>query len=436
MADAFYPFVENPSTLPPSSNQNGQGQAAESSQNSHISVSSHSSFATEKPLPSQPESPQSPSPATPDAPSQELEVTSAARIAVYDDVAAAPRVVMVAPQDIRSYLEEITATVNKLAQEQGGAIPFTVIRECVENLIHAYFQAPTISILDRGNTIRFSDQGPGIPNKRLALEYGTSSATESMKRYIRGVGSGLPYASQYMADKGGTLTIEDNISGGCIVTISLSQAQEPQAPQSQGYAQVPTVEAGVSRQPEQFAPNFDQGGYGQVPQGYPYGQPQTPSFGATPGQTTPPGWGQPQPGWGQPAYGQPIYGQPQVPGYGQPIYGTPALGGYPLTAGTPVTSQGQTPYPQGSMGAAYGGEPSPQMMMGDNAVSDRDRNALMYLLQHTEGGGAELTAAFGSSGPTWSRTLKHLSELGFVQKHGQKYRLTEVGRQWTIAHWL
>ena len=144
----------------------------------------------------------------------------AARIAVYDDPTITPRVVLVEPKDVRDYLAELTETVTKLAKEQGGLIPFMIIREIVENYIHAYFIAPTISILDGGNTIRFSDQGPGISEKERALEYGTTSATEDMKRYIRGVGSGLPLAQQYMLDKGGSLTIQDNISGGVIVTIS------------------------------------------------------------------------------------------------------------------------------------------------------------------------------------------------------------------------
>ena len=145
----------------------------------------------------------------------------AARIAVYDDAAAAPRVVVIDPTDVRSYLEEITSEVARLAREQGGHIPFMVIREVVENLIHAYFIEPAISILDNGDTIRFADQGPGIKEKERALEYGTTSATEEMKLYIRGVGSGLPYAQQYLHDHGGTLRIEDNISGGTIVTISM-----------------------------------------------------------------------------------------------------------------------------------------------------------------------------------------------------------------------
>ena len=155
-----------------------------------------------------------------------LTVRYAARIAVYDDKSAAPRVVLVEPKNVRSYLDEIAATVNQLAHEQGGKIPFMVMREIVENFIHARFVAPTISIMDNGNTIRFSDQGPGIKEKNRALEFGTSSATEEMKSFIRGVGFGLPYAQQYMVEKGGSLTLEDNISGGTIVTLSTRRSKD------------------------------------------------------------------------------------------------------------------------------------------------------------------------------------------------------------------
>ena len=160
------------------------------------------------------------------SPENALTVCYAARIAVYDDKAAAPRVVLVEPKDVRAYLDEIAATVNRLAHEQGGQIPFMVMREIVENFIHAHFVAPTISIMDNGNTIRFSDQGPGIKEKNRALEFGTSSATEEMKSFIRGVGFGLPYAQQYMVEKGGSLTLEDNISGGTIVTLSTRRSKD------------------------------------------------------------------------------------------------------------------------------------------------------------------------------------------------------------------
>lgn len=155
-----------------------------------------------------------------------------ARIAVWDDPTVTPRVVVVEPTDVRSYLDEITRLVTQLSHEQGGTIPFMIIREVVENFIHSYFTAPTVSILDGGNTIRFADQGPGIKEKELALEYGTTSATEQMKRYIRGVGSGLPLARQYMLDKGGSLTLADNIASGVIVTISTAGSPSDESRQA------------------------------------------------------------------------------------------------------------------------------------------------------------------------------------------------------------
>ena len=75
--------------------------------------------------------------------------------------------------------------------------------------------------MDKGNTIRFADQGPGIANKNLVQEPGFSSATEPMKRYIRGVGSGLPIVKDYLDTTHGYIEIEDNINKGSVVTISL-----------------------------------------------------------------------------------------------------------------------------------------------------------------------------------------------------------------------
>ena len=197
-----------------------------------------------------------------------LTVRYAARIAVYDDKSAAPRVVLVEPKDVRSYLDEIAATVNQLAHEQGGKIPFMVMREIVENFIHARFVAPTISIMDNGNTIRFSDQGPGIKEKNRALEFGTSSATEEMKSFIRGVGFGLPYAQQYMVEKGGSLTLEDNISGGTIVTLSTRRSKDAhiqtlptqedteEAPVNHQKQSIPRASHTVSQQPVTQLPNL------------------------------------------------------------------------------------------------------------------------------------------------------------------------------------
>lgn len=149
-------------------------------------------------------------------------VNSIARIALYDDMGAAPRITKIEPKSTNEFIEELTTTIYQQARLLGGGISYTVIREVSENFIHAQFKEIVVSILDNGNTIRFADQGPGIPEKDKAQQPGFSSAIEPMKDYIRGVGSGLPIVRDYLDGKSGTITIEDNIRNGAVVTISLS----------------------------------------------------------------------------------------------------------------------------------------------------------------------------------------------------------------------
>lgn len=370
MARDFYPFVEkDPST---SDSSQPRDVVKNGAQNPSENISS----------PSQ----------TP------MEVSTPARIAVYDDAAAAPRVVMVEPKDVRSFLEEITATVNRLSHEQGGAIPFMVIREIVENFIHAYFKAPTITILDGGNTIRFSDQGPGIKQKDLALEYGTSSATEEMKHYIRGVGSGLPYAQQYMVDKGGSLDIEDNLGGGTVVTISTHPREDPPAPQA---SMAGTYGQPYQQQWPQQPQPFGQA-YGQQWPTQPWQQPY--------GQQTPAGMPQQQTGWQQSQpYGLPW--QQQAPA-GMPIQQQPWQQAAPMGQ-----SAAQQPYaPMAGMPAA-----APQL-------NERSQAILGFLSAHELCGPTDLANALGGSNATWSRALQDLAGQGVVIKDSQKYRLTVYGQ--------
>ena len=146
-----------------------------------------------------------------------------ARIAVYDNLLSAPRLVDIPPQDIQGFIEEITVAVYELSHQQGGQLPYSVIREIAENFIHAGFTECTVSILDEGNTLRFADQGPGITKKDLVLKPGVSSATRWMKEYIRGVGSGFPVVREYLSVSHGSLSIEDNAEDGVVVTISLAR---------------------------------------------------------------------------------------------------------------------------------------------------------------------------------------------------------------------
>lgn len=148
-------------------------------------------------------------------------INSPARIAIYDSLKTAPRVIQVQGGPTHEYIEHIASLTYKNAKEAGGMIPYTVIREVSENFIHAKFNEVVVSIFDQGNTIRFADQGPGIKHKDLVQEPGFSSAIEPMKRYIRGVGSGLPIVKDYLSTSHGHIEIKDNVNQGSVVTISL-----------------------------------------------------------------------------------------------------------------------------------------------------------------------------------------------------------------------
>ena len=150
-------------------------------------------------------------------------VRAPARIACYDDLRSAPRITEVPPAGTAEFIESLASGVYTQAREAGGGIPYTVIREVVENFIHADFTEIVVSILDGGDTIRFADQGPGIAQKDKAQLPGFTSATEPMKRYIRGVGSGLPIVKEYLDISHGVVTIEDNLTSGAVVTVSLAK---------------------------------------------------------------------------------------------------------------------------------------------------------------------------------------------------------------------
>ena len=159
-------------------------------------------------------------------------VTASARIAFYDDMKSAPRITVIDPAPTNAFIENLTTTVYNQAKLAGGSISYTVIREVSENFIHARFKDIVVSILDGGDTIRFADQGPGIEEKEKAQQPGFTSATEPMTDYIRGVGSGLPIVRDYFDERHGTITIEDNLRCGSVVTISL-QRRVDSRPQSE-----------------------------------------------------------------------------------------------------------------------------------------------------------------------------------------------------------
>ena len=144
-----------------------------------------------------------------------------ALVAVYDALTAPPRIERVAAGSARDLIETLSARTYALSHEQGGQVPYVVIREVVENFIHAGFDEVVVSILDAGQVLRFADQGPGIRDKDRVFLPGFSTASTDMKTVIKGVGSGLPVARECLTFSGGTIDIDDNLGTGTVVTLRM-----------------------------------------------------------------------------------------------------------------------------------------------------------------------------------------------------------------------
>ena len=149
------------------------------------------------------------------------QLNNIARLAIYDSFMAAPRVVELNSKDYDDFINLLATKTYQYSKEIGGNVPYTVLREAIENLIHAYFRDIVISIYNNGNTVRISDQGPGIKNKDKACEPGFSTATSDMKQYIKGVGSGLPIIRETISFLGGAIEVEDNLDTGTVITLSV-----------------------------------------------------------------------------------------------------------------------------------------------------------------------------------------------------------------------
>ena len=167
----------------------------------------------------------------------------APRIAIYDTLTSPPRVITVEAGDLPALIASLAEKTYHHCREQGGQVPYTVIQELIENLLHAYFRDVVITILDNGQTIRISDHGPGVGDKDRAFQPGFTTATAEQRQIIRGVGSGLPIARESLLFLSGVLTVDDNLGGGAVFTIKLPQGVQAQAPA----AEAPSVKLTTAR---------------------------------------------------------------------------------------------------------------------------------------------------------------------------------------------
>lgn len=390
MSEDFYPFVDSGDPAP---------------DNTHLVGGSAAATAAD---------------AVENAPNQ---VSYTIRISVYDDMLSTPRVIVVEQSDVRTYLEDVTNTVYRTMKEQGGKLSLMIIRELVENFIHAQFSEPVISILDNGNTIRFADQGPGIGDKERAFEFGVTSADREKKRYIRGTGAGLPMVQQYVENAGGAIAVEDNLGAGTVVTVSVDpkRAAELEHAVSRGAA----VRSGCAHETEPTAAGMqsptDPWGAGTYQAGtYPAqtGYPQQPyGAGAYPGQTP---------------YGMMAGQMPGAPGAfpQQPAYYPGYQQGYPMQGFQQHQGYPQPGFPQAGAPSQGYAQIAPAPAQQGPYVSERGAAALLFIYQNGKGGPTDLTRALGRSDATWSRELDALASTGLVHKPRQKYVLTDMGKAW------
>jgi hypothetical protein len=157
----------------------------------------------------------------------------APRIAVYDTLTSPPRVIAVEESDLPALVASLAEKTYHHCRQQGGQVPYSVIQELIENLLHAYFRDVVVTILDNGQTIRISDHGPGVDDKDRAFQPGFTTATAHQRQIIRGVGSGLPLARESLQFLRGILTVEDNLGGGAVFTIKMPTPSAPGAPVSE-----------------------------------------------------------------------------------------------------------------------------------------------------------------------------------------------------------
>jgi hypothetical protein len=172
----------------------------------------------------------SPASPAPDGPLPDVPLgLEAPRIAIYDTLTSPPRVIAVEEGDLPALIASLAEKTYHYCREQGGQVPYSVIQELIENLLHAYFRDVVITILDNGQTIRISDHGPGVDDKDRAFQPGFTTATAYQRQIIRGVGSGLPLARESLQFLRGILTVEDNLGGGAVFTIKMPSAAEAPA---------------------------------------------------------------------------------------------------------------------------------------------------------------------------------------------------------------
>lgn len=139
------------------------------------------------------------------------------------------------PVDVDALIESLQSDAVELGQEvliQGSAAsPYSgrplALQRCLRNLIDnavKYGNRATVSVTDRAERLQIvvSDEGPGIPDDRLAQVFEPFVRLEpSRSRETGGVGLGLSIARDIARAHGGDLVLRNRASGGLDAVLTL-----------------------------------------------------------------------------------------------------------------------------------------------------------------------------------------------------------------------
>lgn len=141
------------------------------------------------------------------------------RIAVYAKATEPPRVLDLSRDSYGELIQCAVEIVRKELDETGSLFPGVVAEELISNLVHSGFKGSVVSILDEGQKLIVSDRGGGFDDAERAFRPGFSTANEHLRRFIRGVGSGLSIAKASIESVNGSISVEGNLKEtGLVVT--------------------------------------------------------------------------------------------------------------------------------------------------------------------------------------------------------------------------
>ena len=225
------------------------------------------------------------------------------------------------------------------------------------------------------------------------------------------MGSGLPIVKEYLDFSHGTITIEDNLGTGAVVTISLRAGEA---------TDMPPVDQSSALHPASAQPSAMEPAYPmheapqQLQQQIPPQQPmQQPAYPAQYGYANPP---YPQ----EAAPARPPYGYEPEPQYAPPRYAQ-----NPYAAGAPYYPQHGAPAHRAQ---GMGMQAQHAMAPLIPPLSQRERDFLPIFLSEGALGVTDLSRLTGVPQSSTYVALSKLEEAGLIEKTvGQKRILTDLG---------